>query len=232
MITKSIRNPALLEIYDDHSEAVYYGCDQEWYPTRWQRMSGCGPTAVTNLVYYRSRSLGGGEDGPVRPTKSGCLSLMQDVWRYVTPTMRGIPSTRMLCEGAAAYAEARALELELSVLDVPKERNLRPKFTELLRFLDGALRNDAPVAFLNLDNGEEKQLDSWHWVTIVSIEYAEDGRTAFVEVLDEGQIKKIDLFLWFCTTKLGGGFVRFHWDQPGPDAGGRSDGSRAEEKSV
>jgi hypothetical protein len=72
-----------------------------------------------------------------------------------------------------------------------------------------ALRNDTPVAFLNLNNGAEKQLYSWHWVTIISLEYEEDGNTAFADILDEGLIKKIDLAGWFRTTTLGGGFVSF-----------------------
>jgi len=78
-----------------------------------------------------------------------------------------------------------------------------------LSFLEGGLIKDAPIAFLNLCNGQVKNLDPWHWVTIISLEYAENGKSASIKILDEGLIKKIDLALWYDTTTLGGGFVYF-----------------------
>jgi hypothetical protein len=71
------------------------------------------------------------------------------------------------------------------------------------------LDNDVPVAFLNLCNGEEKNLDKWHWVTIISIEFDDDKCSSAVEILDEGMVKKIDIPLWYRTTTLGGGLVSF-----------------------
>jgi hypothetical protein len=34
--------------------------------------------------------------------------------------------------------------------------------------------------------------EPWHWVTIISLEYEEDGTSVYVNILDEGQIKRID----------------------------------------
>jgi hypothetical protein len=80
---------------------------------------------------------------------------------------------------------------------------------DVVYFLEGALQQDSPIAFLNLCNGDEKNLQSWHWVTIIALEYSEDGNSAFIDILDEGLIKKIDLLLWYKTTTHGGGFVYF-----------------------
>ncbi len=80
--------------------------------------------------------------------------------------------------------------------------------TEVLAFIEESLINDIPVAFLSLDKGEEKLLDTWHWVTVVSLQFEEDG-AAFADVADEGKLLHVDLKKWFETTKLGGGFVRF-----------------------
>ena len=80
---------------------------------------------------------------------------------------------------------------------------------DVVYFLEGALHQDSPVAFLNLCNGDENNLEPWHWVTIISLEYSEDGKCVFIEILDEGLIKKIDLLLWYDTTTYGGGFVYF-----------------------
>jgi hypothetical protein len=66
-----------------------------------------------------------------------------------------------------------------------------------------------PVAFLNLCNGEETNLERWHWVTVISVEYEEIKQGVFLSIMDEGMIKRINLALWYETTTLGGGFVYF-----------------------
>jgi hypothetical protein len=102
----------------------------------------------------------------------------------------------------------KELNIKLDVMDIPKKRHLRPEFQKLMEFLAAALDNDMPVAFLILHNGKVKELDSWHWVTIISIEY--DDNQAYADILDEGMIKKINLAEWFNTTIIGGGFVSFN----------------------
>ncbi len=95
-------------------------------------------------------------------------------------------------------------------LDIPKNRFQRPELSAVSEFLENSLSKDLPVAFLNLDNGDEKRLDSWHWVTVIALDYERDGAAA-VKILDEGRIKQIDLALWLQTTSLGGGFVSVTW---------------------
>ena len=92
---------------------------------------------------------------------------------------------------------------------MPEERGQRPALNEVVDFLRSGLRQDAPVAFLNLCNGEEENLHRWHWVTVVGMEYAADGSQAVLYTLDEGRKKTVDLGLWLKTTVLGGGFVYF-----------------------
>jgi hypothetical protein len=209
MVTRSIQNLGLFKINDEITQSISYGCIQEWYASRWQRLSGCGPTAVSTIVSYLNRTQAGSNSASL--TKRDCISLMEEVWQYVTPTLKGIPSTKILYDDVLAYAQAKALKIKLDVMDIPKNRLRRPDFQSLLSFLDVALGNDTPVAFLNLNNGDVKQLDSWHWVTIISLEYAEDGSACYTEILDEGMIKRIDLAQWFHATTLGGGFVSFNW---------------------
>ncbi|TGE31753.1 hypothetical protein [Desulfosporosinus sp. Sb-LF] len=209
MVIRSIQNEDLFIIKDEVAQNTFYGCDQEWYTTEWQRRSGCGPTVVANILYYLNRTLRGSRTGSLPLTKSEALSLMEEVYQYVTPTPRGIPSTELLYDDVLNYAKVMALNMKLAIFNVPKNRVLRPLFHQLILFLDKALCNDTPIAFLNLDNGAEKRLDSWHWVTIISLEYVLDGSIAIISILDGGTIKKIDLAQWFFTTTLGGGFVSF-----------------------
>jgi hypothetical protein len=203
MTVRTLHNLFLYQIRDEATRKLYYGCDQEWYSTKWKRLSGCGPTAVSNIIYYLTQTRSGSKTAF---SWEQARALMEDVWNYVTPTMHGIPSTEILCKGIASYAKAKEMNIGIETVDIPKSRLERPAFAVLLSFLDQALEDDIPIAFLNLDHGEERNLDSWHWVTIVSLE--QTGEMAVVEILDEGIIKRIDLSLWFHTTTKGGGFVR------------------------
>jgi hypothetical protein len=209
MKTTSIQNLSLFKIYDEITQSSYYGCDQEWYTTKWQRISGCGPTVASNIIYYLNRTYANSEPNNSSTTKNDCLKLMEEMWKYVTPTLKGVSSTKIFFNGLLAYSKLNNLNLKHDFIDIPKKRLLRPKFSRLLSFLNDALCNDSPVAFLNLNNGAVEQLYSWHWVTIVTLEYSEDGSTAFTTILDEGVIKKVNLAQWFQTTTLGGGFVSF-----------------------
>lgn len=206
---RSISNKEVFRILDDKQDKTYYGFDQEWYTTEWQRISGCGPTAASNIAHYiRNRKSSLGKDRECTH-KGSCLSLMEEIWTYVTPTREGIKTTRMFCESFLAYADDKGISIEAKSCDMPKERSLRPKLSEIVKFLEEAFSNDLPVAFLNLCNGEETNLERWHWVTVISLEYEEIEQGVFLSIMDEGLIKRIDLALWYETTTLGGGFVYF-----------------------
>jgi len=209
MNSKSISNVKLLRIFDERTHENHYGCDQEWYATEWQRLSGCGPTAVCNLIYYLNRTQPSFGLEQSCDTKETSVSFMEEIWRYVTPTAKGIPTTKMFYEAVLAYAKAKGLDVAYSVCDVPEDKSLRPNLADVVNFIERALQKDTPIAFLNLCNGEEKNLEPWHWVTIISLEFAENRKTAFINILDGGLIKRIDLTLWYNTTILGGGFVYF-----------------------
>ncbi|HEY8889527.1 MAG TPA: hypothetical protein VIM70_04685 [Clostridium sp.] len=209
MVTRSIKYREIFKIIDEDALNPHYGCDQEWYKTEWQRSSGCGPTVVTNIVHYLNCMHCSSNQALPPMTKREALSMMEDVWQYVTPTMHGIPTTELLYDYIIKYTKAKTLNIKLSIVNIKENQELRPEFHDLLSFIDKSLQNDTPIAFLNLDNGDEKQLDSWHWVTIISLTYSEDGSTAFIDILDGGVIKKINLAKWFYSTILGGGFVSF-----------------------
>ncbi|HBE80615.1 MAG TPA: hypothetical protein DDW65_22945 [Firmicutes bacterium] len=209
MTTKSILNPDFFKVLDEDTRELYYGCNQEWYTTKWQRLSGCGPTVASDLIlylFYRTRQTNLGM-GLI--SKKNCLELMEEIWQYVTPTMHGVSNTKMFYEALFSYAEFKGFHVQYRFLDLPNKRLNRPSFSELLNFLDEAFSKDTPVAFLNLCNGDEKGLDRWHWVTIIALEYTENGDQAFADIIDDGKIKRINLALWYHTTSKAGGFVYF-----------------------
>lgn len=209
MITKTISNPNLFKVLEEGSNKIYYGCSQEWYNTEWQRLSGCGPTVASSIIFYLKYTRNVFKSVKGFNNKKNCLSFMEEIWQYVTPTKEGIPTTKMFYEKVLSYAKSKEVNVEFDFCDVPMDKSQRPRLSEVLNFLEWALLKDVPVAFLNLCNGQETNLDEWHWVTIISLEYEEDRNSAFVNILDEGIIKKIDLSLWYNTTTKGGGFVYF-----------------------
>ncbi|MDR1648651.1 MAG: hypothetical protein LBR71_00195 [Synergistaceae bacterium] len=197
-----------------------YGCDQNWYGTEWQRRAGCGPSTASNMLLYMSGGRAAGESVPASQARENFLALMEDVWAYVTPTDRGIPTTELFYEPFLRYAAERDIGVvRYGVLDMFDEP--RGKLAEVVSFIGAALAADLPVAFLNLCSGGEENLDRWHWVTVVSLEYDglgdekgenRDGNNeekAGITILDNGELKKADLALWRRTTTLGGGFVWF-----------------------
>lgn len=206
----SISNAAMRNVYGIREEllqisgpdTVYHGCDQKWYKKVWQRMSGCGPTTASSLFLYHQRAK---HDMP-QPDKAECLKLMEEFWGYITPTFRGVRTTEAFCRGAKRFAHARGMRLESEALDIPQKKEQRPTLETVLRFLEEALKQDLPVAFLNHNNGAEKALYSHHWVVIVSLSYTPGG-AAKIAFLDESVVKRIDIGSWLRTTTRGGGFA-------------------------
>ncbi|GEM_PF-39372 len=209
MNTRVIDKLDLFKIVDESTYDTYYGCDQNWYTTEWQRRSGCGPSVASNIIFYLNHTRPAFKLGPYLNSKESWLSLMEEIWEYVTPSQEGIPTTKMFYEAVITYAESKGLNVSYDFCDVPKDKSGSPPLSKILDFLERALTKDTPIAFLNLCNGAENNLDRWHWVTIIALEYTEGGNSIFIDILDEGIIKRIDLALWYNTTILGGGFVYF-----------------------
>ena len=203
MIKISIQEPDCLRIAGENNQEPCYGCNQEWYETDWQRRAGCGPTVAATLFYYLFRP----DNGCY--TKQEWLERMEEVWNYVTPTERGMPTTQRFYQSVLTYAATKQKPVDYFCCDVPEERAIRPVLAEIVRFLAEGLQRDAAIAFLNLCNGEEPNLHRWHWVTITAIEHAADESQVMLKIVDEGKIKTINLGLWLETTTLGGGFVYF-----------------------
>lgn len=209
MITSALKNADIFLVSNEESPEACFGCDQEWYVSEWQRISGCGPTAASNIIYYLSKTWPAFKEKTIHNNKESCLSLMEELWEYVTPDEEGVDTTKRFVESMRAYFDFLGLTPSGEVCDVPEEARQRPALSDILEFLLQAMADDAPVAFLNLCSGTVENLESWHWVTIVTVEHSEDGNRVLAVILDEGTVKTIDLALWYRTTELGGGFVYF-----------------------
>ncbi len=198
----TLTQPVCLEIQTPRG--VRIGGSQAWYPRYWQRMSGCGPTSAANQIWYLARSrprlrpllhAGSGND------KAAFVRLQLEMFNFITPGMGGVNKSRIFTRGAVAFGKARGVSLAAHALDIPK--GARPGPDEMRDFIETGLRGDCPVAFLNLASGDQRQLESWHWVTVIAL----DGETLEATVSDQGRLLTVDLAQWLRTSRLGGAFV-------------------------
>jgi hypothetical protein len=201
----TLSNLEYFDLSDAQGGGTVRGGDQEWYGSWWRRMSGCGPTTAANVVMYLTNARTG---GTVRDRRE-FVRLMDSVWKYVTPGRGGINTTLKLRRGICGYSDSADLNLRTEALDIPAECGFRPPLGRVTEFIRVGLERDLPVAFLNLNNGLELQLDRWHWVTVTGIGYEEEGGAATLDILDNCNMFGVNLGRWLESTTLGGGFVRF-----------------------
>ncbi|MDD3745555.1 MAG: hypothetical protein PHD70_03655 [Anaerostipes sp.] len=203
----SLSNINLFKVQDHLSGMIYCGSDQEWYSARRQRLTGCGPSTAANLLLYDNRK----QDMSGEECDKKCLlSLMEEIWRFVTPKEDGIPSTNMFIAGMEVYAKKQDRVYRYFSINICENKERRKNISEVIDFIVSGIGQDKPIAFLNLCNGEVWNLERWHWVTIYSLEYNENKSEAWAYICDEGEAKKINLSLWLQTTTKGGGFLYFN----------------------
>jgi hypothetical protein len=206
----SINEPKRLQLKDE-TGSILYGCSQEWYRTPWQRMSGCGPSTASNIVLYYQRSDRISTSITV-DSKADFIKLMEYIWKYVTPGYMGMHLPSQFCKGLDSYFKSINAVLKCNTLDIPKSIKSRPDLRAAVDFIIAGLSADSPVAFLNLSNGTVKDLDEWHWVTVIAIETNEDTGDVYLEIYDDGKQKKIDFKQWYSTIRQGGGLIYYTGD--------------------
>jgi hypothetical protein len=202
-ISLSHRN--FLTLHDDQGH-TFLGADQEWFPLLWQRKAGCGPTVASTLVLYLSHqnpSLG------LRriEDKQGMTALMEEVWTHVTPGIMGLHLVSQFTKGLSSFFAAHQLAIPMSSLALPKDRTKRPSLKQVVSYITTALEADQPVAFLNLSAGSLENLDSWHWVTVVSLIQETEGSPVMIEVFDGGRSWNLNLSAWYESTTRSAGFA-------------------------
>jgi hypothetical protein len=190
----------------DASGNSYYGGDQEWFGSRkeYRKEAACGATTCANVLGYLAQTRA--EFAPLAPydlkSKDDFLKFMKAVYPYVRPGLIGIMPGDFT-RGASEYSEALGFEFEYDLLTVPAASSKRPGPDAMYKFLNAALADDLPVAFLNLSSGRVKNLDSYHWVTLTGI----DDEKGICQIVDNGRLLDVDLKKWLRRSTLGGAFV-------------------------
>ena len=188
-----LSDPDVMNLTDANGE-ICFGGSQEWYKDLWRRKSGCGPVAASNIIWYLTRQRGG---------RDQYIELMNEMFTYVTPGMRGVNNASIFSDGIIKYIAKHGLAFVPHALELPSKPNNRPGLDTVCEFILSALTADSPVAFLCLSSGNVENLDDWHWVTIISI----DTDTTKIEVVDHGKRLDVCISEWLKSSRLGGALV-------------------------
>lgn len=191
-----IKNLDLFQVVDN--EKTYYGFSQEWYKNAWQQKAGCGATVASSIINYYNQ---------IRNFKEirifDALKIMEELWFYLLPTEHGLNSIKLFYDGIKKFYNNKKVLIDYINVDIKNKPNL----DDIINFISKELSEDKPIAFLNLCNGEENNLDKWHWVIVVEI-FEENGNY-FLNIIDDKEITKINLSLWYRTITNDGGFITF-----------------------
>lgn len=203
----SITQPELFNITDGIN--TWSGADQEWYQNNWRAKAGCGTTTAAHLISYLSEIHVDYKDLYLAHSRKrdDFLNFMNELWDYVTPGLKGLNTITKFVHGVRAYAIEKGVTLSFHKLNITRKKTDRPTIDQCITFLQSAMKSDRPVAFLNLSSGTIKDLESWHWVTIIAFEEQPNGIILCTALNSSGQIIIIDFQQWLQTSRLGGGLV-------------------------
>ena len=199
--------PEAMCLVEPVSGQVSWGANQLWYGDLWQRKAGCGPSTAASLIFYQKQKQRFLQRKPLLSSRQCLLDQMMEMWNYIQPGPGGVNRVSQFTEGLEKYRAAQNLNFEISALAIAEDPSQRCGWPQVSQFLETALKQDEPVAFLNLCAGEEKRIDEWHWVMISTL----NPETGIITFLDESKIKEADLALWLRSTTKRGGFVTLHW---------------------
>jgi hypothetical protein len=201
-----IKHPEWLQIEKD--KLKWYGYDQDWYMTSFQRTRGCGPAAAAMLLLYLNKR----EAEPLPYRSHGISSItkvLENVWNFVTPGwLLGLNSTEKFCRGVEELVRHYGLNWQCHRLSVTAFRAKRASLSQAVKFVEAGIASNCPIAFLNLHKGQVAALESWHWIVLVALSYDASQNRYMATCYDGGRsMITFDLGLWLETTRLGGGFV-------------------------
>lgn len=204
-----IKNREFLDVNDSKTKGgISYGFSQEWYKDAYQVLAGCGATvATTILIYYEQcKKFKKLEIEDVLPK-------MEELWNYLLPIKgKGLNSTKLFYDGIEKYFKDKNIDVKYNYINIDIKNKIL--LDKVVAYLENEILNNRPVAFLNLCNGQESTLDKWHWVTVYEIfkeKNLEGKEEYFLNILDDKEIKKINLTLWYDTITDNGGFVTFYF---------------------
>ncbi len=185
------------------SGVTHYGATVEWFKKKEQIQFGNSIITATNLILFDfAKSIKLAYDKNAINSMQVC-GLMEEMWEILYPIKQGKVSMQAFINGVEFFAISKNINYSFTyrTIDSTTSKSIKES---IVGFISQALTNNRPVAFLNETsiNSLHKQ---WEWVLIFKIE--NEGNN--VHVIDNGEIKTIDLLEWLNSEESQGGFVHF-----------------------
>ena len=192
-------------IINDAEGTKYYGGNQKWFVGKdYAKEAACGATTCANILGYLSK-----RDEEYKgvckfdtTSKDDFTEFMKAIYPFVKPGLIGIMPADFI-KGAKDYARTCGIEISRELMTVPAAKGKRPSYDYMVRWISAAIEDDLPVAFLNLSSGRIKNLDGYHWVTVVAIDIDEKR----IKIVDNGNLLDVDISKWLKRSTMGGAFV-------------------------
>ena len=184
MVTVELKFPYVV---NEDGQTVGYGGNQDWYPLNWQRRAGCCATNAANMAAFYGLFRPGMEamytGSRERIGQKEYLTLMEDMYRRMTPGVMGYPYLAKAGKRFVEYAAERGIFLK------PVAHCHWQHWREAFSVIQQAIDADRPVGMLILfHRAEELKDDIWHWITVTGYTVpTEPGEKPMVIVSDCGQ---------------------------------------------
>lgn len=149
----------ITNIYED--KLIGYGGNQDWFTDPWAVKAGCASVLASNLyAYYK---------GIEKCSKKEFLSVMEDLYTYMTPGRMGFPYFYKFAHKMIERMEKENIYLKAKYLKKSKS------IEDSISFVKKNIDNHHPIGVLILSHiAEELEDDNWHWICISGYKQKED----------------------------------------------------------
>ena len=141
-----------------------YGGDQNWYSSDILKKRGCGPVAAANILAYMSlqKSEYSKLYTETSYSQANFTQFMNKLYLHLQPGLVGTPDKNQWIEKVKSWASSKGITLTAHSYPATYD-----KYSAAYAIKQG-LKNDHPVASLNLNYGfsMDGETYGWHWVTI------------------------------------------------------------------
>jgi len=166
---------SLIRIADGKTE--YYGADQEWFRTHWERLSGCGPATAALMTLYMAAAFpeccAGLYPYALPAQKDDFAAHMAQVREFVKPGLMELTDPRQFARETLEFAETRGGGI------IAQQIHHSLSAGVAFGFFRQALRHGYLPALLLLRNPSPELDDfTWHWMAVTGCD--DEARTLTV----------------------------------------------------
>ncbi|MBP3940050.1 MAG: hypothetical protein J6D00_00940 [Christensenellaceae bacterium] len=150
-----------------------YGGDQNWLPEHSMRRGGCSTVVAVELsacLRHIDKKYEALSPIGIYTSKEGFTEFSVEMFKYVYPKYRGLPSIHYFEECYNEYAASVGMQVEYAKL--PEHSS----YEEAENFLREWIDKGYPIACLVLEHESRLIWDiTWHWFTLTGYEDTENG---------------------------------------------------------